>query len=532
MRARISPIVLVVVGLALTAAYGGGWLGLTGPHTATWWSGMFLTLLAVALVAIAGAVTIDPHELVLRRALAGAALAWLVIVAVTLVSKSSSGAAVSDMLVSGVPMVLIGLTLFDLAMTTAEMTGDRTDLAGRVGAVVVFAVAIVAAAGAAVALVALIGAVVDAVATGDPAGRLPWAAAGAILIIPVVTFTIAAIGTRRANGGTFYAQATANRRNSLLLLITLVGVVAVTAEIIAISVTFDPIPALWAAGAAGVVGLGAAAGANRFGANVILDTAGAHPADPSNESELFDVVRELSLAADIPVPAVYIVEDGSQNAFATGRDPQHASLAVTRGLLDHMDREELQGVVGHELGHVRNLDTRYALYVAVLVGLVALATDGFLRLVIEGWRHGMFFWRGSGKGAAGALATGVLVGLFLLIVATLLRVFAPLFSALVQASTSREREYLADATSVEFTRNPHALERALESIAGDHDPLEAANRGTQHLWFRNPVKQGSDRRSGLLATHPTLAARIDRLRVLEGLQPVDPTIAGITSEET
>ena len=296
--------------------------------------------------------------------------------------------------------------------------------------------------------------------------------------------------------------------------------------------TFDPIPALWAAGAAGVVGLGAAAGANRFGANVILDTAGAHPADQSTESELFDVVRELSVAADIPVPAIYIVEDGSQNAFATGRDPQHASLAVTRGLLDHMDREELQGVIGHELGHVRNLDTRYALYVAVLVGLVAIATDGFLRLVIEGWRHGMFFWKGSGKGAAGALATGLLVGLFLLIVATLLRVFAPLFSALVQASTSREREYLADATSVEFTRNPHALERALESIAGDHDPLEAANRGTQHLWFRNPVKDGSDRRSGLLATHPTLEARIDRLRVLEGLPPVDPTDAGITSEET
>jgi heat shock protein HtpX len=316
------------------------------------------------------------------------------------------------------------------------------------------------------------------------------------------------------------------------LLVTLVGVVAVTAEIIAISLTFEPIPALWAAAAAGVVGLGAAAGANRFGANVILDTAGAHTADPSTEPVLFDVVREVSVAADIPVPAVFVIEDGSQNAFATGRDPEHASLAVTRGLLDHMDREELQGVIGHELGHIRNLDTRYALFVAVLVGLVALATDGFLRLVVEGWRRGMFFWKGSGKGAAGAFATGLLVGLFLLIVATLLRVFAPLFSALVQASTSRQREFLADATSVEFTRNARALERALESIATDQDTLEAANRGTQHLWFRNPVKAGSDRRSGLLATHPSLEARIDRLRVLEGLPPLDPAAAGITSEET
>jgi len=532
MRARISPIVLVVVGLALTAGYGGSWLELTGPHAAPWWSGLFLTLLAVALLSIAGAVTIDPHELVPRRALAGAAMAWLAILAISLVSESNARAAVSEVVTVVVPMVLIGLTLTDLAVTTPEMTGDRTDMAGRLGAVVVFAVAIVAAAGLAVALVALIGAVVDAVASVDPAGRLPWAAAGAILGIPAVAFAIAAIGTRRSNGGTFYVQAAANRRNSLLLLVTLVGVVAVTAEIIAISLTFDPIPAVWAAGAAGVVGVGAAAGANRFGADVILDTAGAHRADPSKESVLLDVVREVAVAADIPAPAVFVIEDGSQNAFATGRDPEHASIAVTRGLLDRMDREELQGVIGHELGHVRNLDTRYALYVAVMVGLVAIATDGFLRLVIEGWKHGMFYWRASGKGAAGAFATGLLVGLFLLIVATLLRIFAPLFSALVQASTSREREYLADATSVEFTRNPRALERALTSIAGDHDTLEAANRGTQHLWFRNPVKPGSDRRSGLLATHPSLEARIDRLRLLEGLPPIDPAAAGITAEET
>jgi len=265
---------------------------------------------------------------------------------------------------------------------------------------------------------------------------------------------------------------------------------------------------------------------------LILDAAGAKAAHASRDVELLDVVRELSIAADIPVPATYIVEDGSENAFATGRDPEHASVVVTRGLLTRMDREELQGVIGHELGHIRNLDTRYALYVAVFVGLVAVVTDGFLRAVLEGWKRGAFFWKGSGKGAAGALASGLLVGLFLLIVAGLLRVFAPLFSALVQAATSREREFLADATSVEFTRNPRALEQALTSLANDTDTLEAANRGTQHLWFRNPVKAGSDRRAGLLSTHPSLAARIDRLRVLQGLAPVDPSILGKTSEET
>jgi len=158
-------------------------------------------------------------------------------------------------------------------------------------------------------------------------------------------------------------------------------------------------------------------------------------------------------------------------------------------------------------------------------GLVALVTDGFLQLVVEGWKQGAFFWKGDDKSALATLAMGILVGLFLLIVAAMLRIVAPLFSALVQASTSREREFLADATSVEFTRNPRALERALASIAKDSDTLDAANRGTQHLWFRNPVKEGSDRRAGLLSTHPSLAARIDRLRALQGLDPLDPRAA-------
>ena len=189
-------------------------------------------------------------------------------------------------------------------------------------------------------------------------------------------------------------------------------------------------------------------------------------------------------------------------------------------------------MIGHELGHVRNLDTRYALYVAVLVGLVALVTDSFLRLVVEGWKNGAFVWSGDDDNALAALAMGFLVGIFLLIVAGLLRVVAPLFSALVQASSSREREFLADATSVEFTRNPRALERALTSIAADDDPLEAANRGTQHLWFRNPVKAGSDRRGGLLATHPSIAARVDRLRTLQGLAPLTADEAALPAVES
>jgi heat shock protein HtpX len=371
-----------------------------------------------------------------------------------------------------------------------------------------------------------------ALTRGDPLDRLPWGAVIVVLVIPAVAFSIASLGSRLAAGGTFYAQAAANRRNSLLLLVTLVGVVAATAEIIAITLTRDPIPTLWAAAVAVVVGLAAAAGADRFGAGIILDASGARTADPKRDAELVDVVRELSIAANIPMPATYVIEDGSQNAFATGRDPQHASVAVTRGLLESMDREELQGVVAHELGHVRNLDTRYALYVAVLVGLVAIVTDGFLQLVIEGWKRGVFFWKSDDKSVFATLAMGLLVGLFLLIVAALLRLFAPLFSVLVQAASSRQREFLADATSVEFTRNPRALERALTSLANDRDTLDSANRGTQHLWFRNPVHPGSDRAAGLLSTHPSLAARIDRLRALQGLDPLGDDAAPATATET
>ena len=531
-RARVAPVVLVAVGLTLTIGLGRAWIDAVGRAAAPWWAYLFVLLLAVALLAMAGAVAIDPRPLILRRALAGAALVWLIILAGTTLVEANGGRLATNVWTPFLLGVADGVGLAMLAATTGDVTDDRTDDLGRLGAVVAFAGAIVVAAGAAVAGASLAGALWLALTRGDPADRLPWGAFAVILVLPPATFGIASFLSHRAAAGTFVAQATANRRNSLLLLFSLIGVVAATAEIIAVSLTFDPMPALWAAGVAILVGLAAAAGANRFGSALLLETAGAKPADPVADAVLLDVVRELSVAADIPTPATYIVEDGSQNAFATGHDPEHAAVAVTRGLLERMDREELQGVIGHELGHVRNLDTRYALYIAVFVGLVALVTDGFLRIIIEGWRRGAFFWKGSGKGAAGALATGILVGLFLLIVAALLRALAPLFSALVQAATSREREFLADATSVEFTRNPHALERALTSLASDTDTLEAANRGTQHLWFRNPVQPGSDRRASFLSTHPSLAARIDRLRSLEGLDPLDPAAAAEPGAET
>jgi heat shock protein HtpX len=202
-----------------------------------------------------------------------------------------------------------------------------------------------------------------------------------------------------------------------------------------------------------------------------------------------------------------MIDDTSMNAFATGRDPQHASIAVTSGLLSRMDREEVQGVIAHELSHVRNFDIRFSLLVGVMVGSIALLADFFLRFT---------FWGGRGRSSDNNKGGGL--QLIILAVALVLAILAPIAARLVQLAVSRQREYLADASGVELTRNPVGLERALATIAGDTEVLEAANRATQHLYFTNPIMklgQTGETRSWF-ATHPPLLDRINRLRQLRG----------------
>jgi heat shock protein HtpX len=228
-----------------------------------------------------------------------------------------------------------------------------------------------------------------------------------------------------------------------------------------------------------------------------------------------NVVRELTIAADIPMPRVYAINDTAPNAFATGRDPNHASLAVTTGLLEKLDREELQGVVGHELSHIRNLDTRFELLVAVLVGSIALLADFFLRFTFwGGFGGGGRRSRDSGGGGGALVIIAIVLGLVLSLI-------APVIGRLVQLAVSRQREYLADASSVELTRNPTGLERALITIGGDREVLEVANRATQHMYFVNPIKKWESRASGLMATHPPIVDRVNRLRQLAGQPPLD-----------
>ena len=211
---------------------------------------------------------------------------------------------------------------------------------------------------------------------------------------------------------------------------------------------------------------------------------------------------------------MFVIESGSRNALSVGRDPDHGTVAITRGLLDALDREELQGVIAHELSHIANLDSRHAVLVALLVGAIVLLTDAFLGLILEIAKHP---WTGDDlKATVGALAAWLAVVVIGLIVGGLLKLVAPLAALAVQAAVSRDREYLADATAIGITRNTAGSIRALEKLESGHDVTGSlgGNRGTQHLWIVNPVRDPKPGGRGWFATHPATTDRIARLRAL------------------
>jgi heat shock protein HtpX len=320
---------------------------------------------------------------------------------------------------------------------------------------------------------------------------------------------------------TFFAQASANRRNSFLLAAFVVAVLCLLGFFVGYAIAGDPAGGVAATGAALLLGGLIAVGTYFQGDKLVLAASGARPVDAQSAPQLMNVVQELAIAANIPMPAVYVIDDTAPNAFATGRDPQHASVAITTGLLEKLDREELQGVIGHELSHVRNLDIRFALIVGVMVGAIAILADFFLRFTFWG---GARRSRRDGDGGGGAQA-------IIFFIAIVLAILAPIIARFIQLAVSRQREYLADASSVELTRNPYGLERALAKISGDQEVLEVANRGTQHMYFTNPIKKFEVRSSGLFSTHPAIVDRINRLRELTGEAPLSApeaaTLAGL-----
>jgi heat shock protein HtpX len=318
---------------------------------------------------------------------------------------------------------------------------------------------------------------------------------------------------------TFFAQASANRRNSFLLAAFVVAILGLLGFTVGYAIVGDPAGGVAATGAALLLGGLIAVGTYFQGDKLVLAVSGARQVDAQAAPQLMNVVQEMAIAANVPMPAVYVIDDSAPNAFATGRDPKHASVAITTGLLEKLDREELQGVIGHELSHVRNFDIRFALIVGVMVGAIAILADFFLRFT---------FWGGGRRGRDRDGGGGQAIIFF---IAIALAILAPIIARFIQLAVSRQREYLADASAVELTRNPYGLERALAKISGDPEVLEVANRGTMHMYFTNPIKKFEERSSNLFSTHPQVVDRINRLRELTGEAPLTApeaaTLAGL-----
>jgi len=237
---------------------------------------------------------------------------------------------------------------------------------------------------------------------------------------------------------------------------------------------------------------------------ITLAISQAHEITKEQEPELFRTVENLCIGAGVPTPKVYIIEDGSPNAFATGRDPDHAVVCVTRGLLQKLDHLELEGVIAHELSHIGNYDIRLMTIVVVLVGLTALMADFMLRLTL--WGAGS---RRSNRGRGGGSAALIIYAIALVAI-----ILTPIAAQLLRFSISRQREYLADASAAVLTRYPEGLARALEKIAVDPDPLEAANKATAHLYINNPLHEHKSLLNNLFSTHPPIQERIRLLRAM------------------
>ena len=303
-----------------------------------------------------------------------------------------------------------------------------------------------------------------------------------------------------------------NKRNSVLLVMVFCLFTAVVALVLGLGAiaVFDPdavadlnwSEGLLVGGIATAVALLLALIGYYTGDRFILATSGARRIRHRDDPELFNVVEEMAIAAGIPMPRVYLIDDPALNALATGRDPRHAAVAITTGLRHKLTRDELQGVMAHEMSHIRNYDIRLMLLMAVLVGTIVMLSDFF-------WQIG----RGGGSSKDSKDGGGWIV-LVVFIVAVLLALIAPFLAQIIQFAVSRQREYLADASAVELTRYPQGLANALRKLEADTHELKSANRGTAHLYIANPIEKFQAKANSAFASHPPLQDRIARLDAL------------------
>jgi heat shock protein HtpX len=303
----------------------------------------------------------------------------------------------------------------------------------------------------------------------------------------------------------FYEAISVNKRKSLIIVIGFIFFVAlvvyVLSQAMAYYLGYQP-DGLGFVGLAFIVSGVMSYIGYYYSDKVVLTMSGARPADRKRDFEFYTVAQNMALAAELPTPKLYVIEDDAPNAFATGRDPEHAAVCATRGLLSRLDRTELEGVIGHEMTHVRNYDTRLGAIVAVMVGIVALLGDWFLR---------MSFWgsprRRDNDGEGGN------IGAIFVVLGFIFALLSPIVATLIQLAISRRREFIADAGSVELTRQPSGLINALKKISVVDEPLKEANKATAHLYIINPFKHGAKSWfSGLFDTHPPIKDRITALQ--------------------
>lgn len=248
---------------------------------------------------------------------------------------------------------------------------------------------------------------------------------------------------------------------------------------------------------------------------IVLAMSGAREVTHDSARELYHLVENLCITAGLPTPKIYMIDDTAPNAFATGRDPEHAVICFTTGILGKLEKAELEGVVAHELSHIGNRDILLATIVTVLVGMVVLLADWFARWTFWGPSAAL----GTGGGRKRDENGGGQAQAVIMVVALILAILAPLFAYLMQFAISRKREFLADASAALLTRHPEGLARALEKISRDSEPLEAANRATAHLYIASPFKADTNQEvswfTKLFMTHPPIKERVAALRGLK-----------------
>ncbi|MFA4826899.1 MAG: M48 family metallopeptidase [Candidatus Shapirobacteria bacterium] len=290
-----------------------------------------------------------------------------------------------------------------------------------------------------------------------------------------------------------YEQVSANKTRSDIVIILFIGFIILAAY--AITVAFELDPSVLAIAA--IFSIVSAVGSFYFGDKIILSLNGARLADRKEFFDYYTVVENLSLANQSPMPQIYVIDSPAPNAFATGRDPEHAVVCATTGLLQKLNRTELEGVIGHELSHVKNYDIRLMMIVSMLIGSLSILTNMVQRNRFFGSRR-----RDNDSSINGLLA---ILGVFLLI-------FAPLIGKLIQLAISRRREFLADASSVKLTRQPQGLIDALKKISSDPNALSSASTATASLYISNPFKD--NKLASLFSTHPPI---LDRIKALESM---------------